>query len=167
MSVEKLSLSLFHCNKTFDAQSSEWLKLCLWSRSKILSFEDQESNTIHHKLSISFYCVCACVLNQFSQVQLFAMLWIIASQAPLSTGFPRKEYWSELQCPPPRDLPDSRIETASLRSPALSGRLFTSSTTWETHVSITFSKISEDFPLILNLEKMTQEQTLTLFDPFL
>ena len=96
-----------------------------------------------------------------------ATLWTVASQAPLSMGFPRQEYWSELLCPPPRDLPDSRIETASLRSPALSGRFFTSSTTREAHVSITFSKISEDFPLILNLEKITKEQTLTLLDPFL
>ena len=164
---QKLSLSLFYWNKTFATKSSEWLKLCLWSQSKILSFEDQESNTIHHKLSINFYCVCACVLNHFSQVQLFATLWTVASQAPLSMGFPRQEYWSELLCPPPRDLPDSRIETASLRSPALSGRFFTSSTTREAHVSITFSKISEDFPLILNLEKITKEQTLTLLDPFL
>ena len=31
----------------------------------------------------------------------------------------RQEYWSGLPCPPPGDLPDTRIEPASLTSPAL------------------------------------------------
>ena len=34
-------------------------------------------------------------------------------------------------CPPPRDLPDPGIEPMSLTSPALAGRFFTSSATWE------------------------------------
>ena len=40
-------------------------------------------------------------------------------RAPLSLGFSRQEYWSELPCPPPADLPDPGIEPASLMSPAL------------------------------------------------
>ena len=44
--------------------------------------------------------------------------------------FPRQEYWSGLPCPPPGDLPDPRIEPASLSSPALAGRLFITSATW-------------------------------------
>ena len=32
---------------------------------------------------------------------------------PLSTGFPRQEYWGGLPFPTPRGLPDSEIETAS------------------------------------------------------
>ena len=36
--------------------------------------------------------------------------------APLSVGFPRREYWSGLPCPSPGDLPDLRIEP---QSPAL------------------------------------------------
>ena len=51
-----------------------------------------------------------------------ATLWTIDPQAPLSMGFPRQEYWSGLPFPPPGDLPDPRIETAS---PALAGRFFT------------------------------------------
>ena len=51
----------------------------------------------------------------------FVMLWTVASQAPLSMGFPRKEYWSGLPFPPSGDLPNSGIEPASL---ALVGRLF-------------------------------------------
>ena len=34
-------------------------------------------------------------------------------QAPLSIGFPKKEYWSGLPCPSPGDLPDSGIEPSS------------------------------------------------------
>ena len=56
---------------------------------------------------------------------------IIAHQAPLSMGFPRQEYWSELPCSPPGDLPGPGIEPESLMSPALAGRFFTSSVTGE------------------------------------
>ena len=44
------------------------------------------------------------------------------TQAPLSMGFPRQEYWSGLPFPPPGDLPDPGIEPVS---PALAGRFFT------------------------------------------
>ena len=41
-----------------------------------------------------------CVFSHFSHVPLFAILWTIAHQAPLSMGFSRQEYWSGLSCPP-------------------------------------------------------------------
>ena len=50
------------------------------------------------------------MLSRFSHVQLFATLWTVAFQAPLSTGFSRQEYWSGLSGPPPGDL---GIEPAS------------------------------------------------------
>ena len=53
-----------------------------------------------------------------------------ARQAPLSVGLSRQEYWSGLPCPPPGDLPDPGIQPESLVSPALTGGLFTTSTTW-------------------------------------
>ena len=37
-------------------------------------------------------------------------LWTVACQAPLSIGFSRQEYWSELLFPSPGDLPDPGIE---------------------------------------------------------
>ena len=40
----------------------------------------------------------------------FATPWTVASQAPLSMGFFRQEYWSGLPFPPPGDLPDPGIE---------------------------------------------------------
>ena len=71
------------------------------------------------------------VLSSFSRVWLSVILWTIACQAPPSMGFSKQEYWSGLPCLPPGDLPDLRIEPASLMSPALAGRFFTTSATWE------------------------------------
>ena len=66
--------------------------------------------------------MCVCVqLSHFSCVWLFATLWAVAHQAPLSMGFSRPKYWSGLPCPPAEDLPDPGIEPKSLKSPALAG----------------------------------------------
>ena len=59
------------------------------------------------------------MLSYFSRVHLFATLWTVAHQAPLSMGFSRQEYWSGLPCPPPGDLPNLGIEPSSLTSPEL------------------------------------------------
>ena len=67
-----------------------------------------------------------------SHVQLFWAQWTIAHQASLSVGFSRQEYWSRLPFPPPGDFSDPGIEPVSLAFPALAGRFFTTSTTWET-----------------------------------
>ena len=55
----------------------------------------------------------------------------VACQASLSIGFSRQEYWSRLPFPTPEDLPDPGIKPASLESPALAGRFFTTSASWE------------------------------------
>ena len=65
-----------------------------------------------------------------SYVQLFATLWTVAHQIPLSMGFSRQEYWSGLLCPPQQDLPNPGIGPLSLTSPALAGGFFTTSATW-------------------------------------
>ena len=39
--------------------------------------------------------------------------WAVIIQAPLSTGFSRREYWSGLPCPPPGDVPNPGIEPVS------------------------------------------------------
>ena len=70
------------------------------------------------------------VLSHFSCVQLCAALWTIVCQASLSMGCSRQEYWSGLPCPPLRDLP-TQESNLCLMSPALAGRFFTTSTTWE------------------------------------
>ena len=53
------------------------------------------------------------MLNRFSHVQLFAAVWILAHQAPLSTEFSSQEYCSELPCPSPGDLPHPGTELTS------------------------------------------------------
>ena len=63
--------------------------------------------------------VCACMLNHFSHVWLFATLWTVAHQTPLSVGFSRQEYWSGLPCSPLGILPDPGIEPASPVTPEL------------------------------------------------
>ena len=70
-----------------------------------------------------------CVHSHFSYVRLFVILWTVACQAPLSMGFPRQEYWRELSCPPPGDLPDPGIKPEFLMSPALAGGFSITSTT--------------------------------------
>ena len=77
-------------------------------------------------------CVCACVLSCFRCVRLFATLWILAHQPPLSVGFSRQEYGSGLPYPPPEDLPDPGMEPVSFTSPTLADRVFTTSASWET-----------------------------------
>ena len=71
------------------------------------------------------------VLGHFSRVCLFSTLWTVACQAPPSMGFSRREYWSGLLCPLPKDLPDPGIEPLALMSSALTDRFFTTSNTWE------------------------------------
>ena len=68
-------------------------------------------------LRLPTLCVC---------VQLFATLWTVACQAPLSLGFSRPEYWSGLPCPSSGDHPNPGIKSMSPVYPALTGGFFTS-----------------------------------------
>ena len=68
------------------------------------------------------YCMHA---QSLSCVQLFATLWTVALQAPLSLGFSRQEYWSRLPFPTLRDLPDAGTEHASPVFSVLADRFFT------------------------------------------
>ena len=66
-------------------------------------------------------CMSVCML---SRVWLFATLWTVACQGPLSMGFSRQECCSGLPCPPPGDLPDPGIEPVSPASLALQAGSF-------------------------------------------
>ena len=79
-----------------------------------------QSATIPFALGMRL-CVCAVV----SRVQLFATLWTVARQAPLSMEFSRQECWSGLPFPPPEDLLDPGIKPTSSVSPVLAGGFFT------------------------------------------
>ena len=66
-------------------------------------------------VQFSYPCVAEWLNAQLlSHVWLFASPWTVAHQAPLSSGFSRQEYWSGLPFPPPGDLPQPGIESASL-----------------------------------------------------
>ena len=60
--------------------------------------------------------------------------WTVTHQAPLPMEFSRQEYWSRLPFPTPGHLPNPGIKPASLGSPALADRVFTTSATWEAHL---------------------------------
>ena len=113
------------------------MKYAKTNRERTYFRSEKERKNIHHKVGTKnpmkikeqFYFKVKSLMVLC--VQLFATLWTIAHQAPLSMGFSRQEYWNGLPCPPPGDLPDLGIEPASLMSPALPGRFFTTSTTWE------------------------------------
>ena len=77
--------------------------------------------------------MCAYVL---SRVQLFAILWTVARQVPLSMGFSRQEYWSGLPFPPSEDLPDPGTEPVSPVAPALAGGFFTTRATGEADTGV-------------------------------
>ena len=93
----------------------------------------------HNQAVLSFHLHVYC---HFSHAWIFANLWTIARQAPLSMGFSRQEYWSGLPFPPPGDLPDPGIEPVSLISPALAGRFFITSATWEAQFPSVLFKIN-------------------------
>ena len=79
-------------------------------------------------LCVYIYYICVyCVLSCFSCDWLCVTPWTVAHQAPLTMGFSRQEYRSELPCPPPGHLLDPEIEPTSLMSPKLAGGFFT---TW-------------------------------------
>jgi len=74
--------------------------------------------------------VHACIVAQSDSVTP----WTVASQAPLSIGFSRQEYWSWVPLPSPGDLPDLETELVAPVASALAGRFFTTSATWEAHL---------------------------------
>ena len=62
---------------------------------------------------ISHPCVHIVVVESLSRVWLFAIPWIVARQAPLSMGFPRRENWSGFPFPAPGGLLDPGVEPIS------------------------------------------------------
>ena len=78
-------------------------------------------------VSILHMLPCAALHVNVLRVRLFSTPWTVACQPPLSMGFSRQEYWSELPLPTQGDLPDPGIKPSSLASPTLAGGFFTAS----------------------------------------
>ena len=69
-----------------------------------------------------FTCMLLLLLSRFSRVWLFATLWTVALQAPLSMELFRPDYWNRLPFPSRGDLPNPGIEP---RPPAFHADFFT------------------------------------------
>ena len=74
-----------------------------------LYFKAHNPVAFHTHTILYNHCVC-----MLSGVQLFVTPWTVAHHAPLSMGFSRQGYWSELPFPPPRDLPNTGIKLLCL-----------------------------------------------------
>ena len=80
---------------------------------KMGTIKDRNGMNLTKAKDISKMCWKYTELKSLSRVRLFATPWTVACQAPLSMGFSRQEYWSELPFPSPGDLPDPGIEPKS------------------------------------------------------
>ena len=69
--------------------------------------------------------------QSLSHTRLFEAPWAVACQPPLPMEFSREEYWSGVLFSAPGNPLNLGMEPASLASPALAGRFFTTRTTWE------------------------------------
>ena len=72
------------------------------SRTPLATEKQQQKND-------SRYCAILQYCGRVQSCWLFATAWTVACQT-LSMGFFRQEYWSGLQLPSPRDLPNSGME---------------------------------------------------------
>ena len=76
--------------------------------------------------SLGLWCsVKAPRVRVLGHIQLFATRWTAATQAPLSIGFPRQQYWRGCHFLFQRLFPPEEIKPESPASPALAGRFFT------------------------------------------
>ena len=82
--------------------AASWVDLTI-----IVLSEVSQRKTKYHMQSLM------CCAQSLSCVRLFVSPWTVACQAPLSMGFSRQEYWSELPCPPPGDLLNPGIKPNS------------------------------------------------------
>ena len=94
---------------------------------RLMLLSVHESKSTQSRTSLAFLSLLSlrkskmhvCMLSCFSHVWLFATLWTVAHQDPLSMAFSRQEYWSELSCPPQRDISNSKIKPVSPEAPVL------------------------------------------------
>ena len=78
---------------------------------------------IPHRISfLTSEIVCVCVFSRSVASDSLQSPQTATHQAPLSTVFPRQEYWSGLPFPSPEDLPNPGIKPTS---PALADKFLT------------------------------------------
>ena len=111
----------------------------------------------------------SCPTLCFSRVWLFATLWTVACQAPLSIGFSRQDYWRGLPCPPPGDPPDPGRMYASWQCPSpftnapleKEGEIACFHPLVPQHIFSDFSQVSAAWVLVLLTLSSTQDTCST------
>jgi len=90
-------------------------------------------NRVEKRFEVHFFFLD--ILSRFSHVQLFATLWTVAHQAPLSMGFSRQEYWGGLPFPSLGDPPHPGIKPMSPRVSCIGRWVLYHCATWEASYS--------------------------------
>ena len=67
------------------------------------------------------------MLSRFSHVRLYATLWTVAYQAPLSMGILQARILEWVAVPSSGDLPNPGVQPRALTPPALAGGALTTS----------------------------------------
>ena len=83
--------------------------------------------------------------------------WTVASQAPLSMGFSRQEYWSGLPFPSPGDRPNPRIEP---QSAALQADYLPTEQMVNTEIRLIIFFAAKDGEALYSQQKQDQELTV-------
>ena len=86
--------ALLFCNSIF--RHLPWIKYIQCMKRYIYNHDHYSINFSNHNFFFSIGKICLCVLGCFSHVWLFATLWTIACQPPLTRGPFRQEYWSAM-----------------------------------------------------------------------
>ena len=92
-----------------------------WNHRKICTFRLLRLPSLSHTPTYTIQA-CCCLVTKSCRTLLGPGPWTVASQVPLSTGFPSQEYWNGLPFPSPEDLPNPGIKS---KYPALAGGFFT------------------------------------------
>ena len=95
---------------------------------------------LHPRLFIMCVCVCVCARSTLCDPT------DCGSPGSSVLGISQVKLLKWVPCSIPGDLPDPGIKSASLGSPALPGRFFTTSATWEAHPYTYIHSFSDSFP---------------------
>ena len=130
----------------------------------ILAIKSYMHRKIHdYYLSTSSKLYIMRELSHVCGVWLFVILWTVARQAPLSMGFSRQEYWSELWGPPPGDIPHPGIKPRFLALEADSSLLSHWGSPLTLHIWVNFKRVgsvTKSF-LMQNVEKCKNYEYFT------
>ena len=100
LSIKGTSLNMFKMPFTMRSTNNphqlKWLDNHKRKPSRVLWESSDESILWGHRWNslIGVETGKHCIVCVLSHVQHFVTLWTVACQAPLSTGFPKQEYWS-------------------------------------------------------------------------